>query len=152
MRQLLMFWILVASTNGQTDNRCAELQASDLGSTDSPSNTGLLATTIGSTSGESSNPSIRILQVNTVCLGQSQVRDRYRSTSVVVRYLRDGAEVTAQVEYQCDANGMWDFGNSPVVNTSSMANLMTATRTNCIICIEPTTGVPASPIEHCAGQ
>ena len=152
MKQLLLLWVfLVASTNGQ-DNRCPRLQASDLGSTASLSNTGLLARTIGATAGESSNPPIQILQVNTVCLGQSQVRDRYRSTSVVVSYMRGGAQVTAQVEYQCDPNGIWSFGSDPVVDISPVATLMTPTTANCILCIDPVTLTEASEIEHCAGQ
>ena len=152
VRQLLLLWVLVASANGQTE--CTELQAGDLGSTTALSNSGLLTSTIGATAGEASNPNIQILEINTVCLAQGAVRGRYRSTSVVVRYMRENVgEVVAQVEYQC-SNGMWGFGSSPTVDTSLTATLTTPLRTDCIICIHPDLAftVAVTDTEHCAGK
>ena len=142
--QLLLSALVVASANGQTE--CTELQASDL-------STDMLVSTIAMAIGEASNPSIRILEINTVCLAQGAVRGRYRSTSVVVRYARENVgEVIAQVEYQCSNNGVWSF-SSPVVDTNPMATLTTALRSDCIICISPVSAqtVPVTDTEHCAG-
>ena len=152
VRQLLLLWVLVVSANGQTE--CTELQARDLGPTTALSSTGLLASTIGATAGEASNPNIQILEINTVCLAQGAVRDRYRSSSVVVRYRRENVgEVIAQVEYQC-ANGVWDSGSSPVVNINPTATLTTPLRSDCIICISPVLAqtVSVTDTEHCAGM
>ena len=153
IRTLLILLVLLSPSLGQTE--CTELQARDLGSTSALSSTGLLASTIGATAGEASNPNIQILEINTVCLAQGAVRNRYRSSSVVVRYRRENVgEVIAQVEYQC-VNGAWNFGSSPVVNTTNLtATLTTPLRSDCIICISPGLAqtVSVTDTEHCAGM
>ena len=150
----LLFLVLVNSVNGQG---CAELQASDLGSTTGTSNVGLLADTIAAEEGIA-NPIVQILEINTVCLAQSGVRDTYESTSVVVRYMRMtrvrgpgeiSEEVTGQVEYAC-SDGTWAF-NVARIDTNPMADLATQLTRSCISCLSPVENPAVSTLQHCLG-
>ena len=88
-----------------------------------------------------------------MCLAQGQVRDRYRSISIVVRYMRDGVgEVIVQVEYQC-TDGVWSFGDASSITTSPVATLSTPVKYTCILCIHPSkaTFTSISAAEHCIG-
>ena len=148
MLTILVVQFLSPLSHGQDlESGCPELQASDLGSTSAFSTTGLLADT------GDVNPSILILQSNTVCLAQSPVRDRYHQVSVVVMYLRasDSMQVTVQVEYECIA-GVWGFG-TPSITFSPTADLTTVVRNDCISCIGPATAPSLLVItdEHCVG-
>ena len=157
MLEVLLLWGLIASVNAQGQG-CVELQTSDLGSTSSPTDTGLLAIMLAAQSGDVINPTIQILESNNVCLAQASVRDLYRYVSVLVRYLRFSGgmapvTVTAQVEYECIA-GEWGFSR-PSVDFNSNATLTSLVRTDCNLCIGPATA-PASfvltDIEHCFGM
>ena len=142
-----------SATNGQG---CPELQSSDLGGTTAASKVGLLADILMRFNGLAANPSVRILESNTVCLSQAPLRDRYLSTSVVVRYIADGTESTSQVEFTCTA-GAWapDVSNGNVfIDNSPAATLTTPARADCFLCVSPESAasLPAITTEHCLGM
>lgn len=143
---------LLSVVNGQD---CLILQPSDLGDTSAPSSVGLLAETLAAEFG-TGPPSIQILEINPVCLAQGTMRDRYRSISIVVRYLRaaDNMEVEVQVEYDCNnASGQWRFNPTVAVTVNPEVTLATAVRTNCILCgnSRQVTTVELNE-NHCAGN
>ena len=139
---IVLIWS-VSCANGQQVLGCAELQIGDLGDSTAPSAQGLLATALARAESGSTNPSVQVLQFNTVCLSQVSVRDRYLSVSVVVRYRRDGMEATAQVEYQCQINETsWIFPMQFSTSLNPNATLSTALRTDCFVC-EPPGNPPA---------
>ena len=148
---LIVFLWSVSCTNGQQVLDCAELQIGDLGSSTAPSAQGLLATALARTEPGNTNPSVQVLQFNTVCLSQGSVRDRYSSVSVVVSYRRDGMEATAQVEYLCQ-HGEWIFPMQFSASLNPNATLSTALRTDCLACSPPGNTFVVTPEEHCAGE
>lgn len=149
---VLLSHILVLVVDGQTTN-CPLISISDLGNITTPSSDGLLAFTLGTELGVSP-PSIQILQLNKVCVAQGTVKDTFRSVSMVVRYLResDNMEVIVQVQYNC-IGGTWGFVN-PEVTMSPTATLTTATRTDCVLCIDPAlvAAIVVDPDTHCSGN
>ena len=151
---LLLMISLPLVANSQV---CSELQSSDLGDTTAASTVGLLADTLMSVNMLAENPSVQILESNTVCLSQGSVKDTYTYVSVVVRYTADGNESTLQVSYMCSA-GTWvsTFGTY-VVENNPVANFTTPLRTDCILCIDPAVA-PATvvnlitEVEHCTSK
>ena len=145
--------LLQSSANGQQVLGCAELQIGDLGNSTVPSAQGLLATALARAEPGNRNPSVQVLQFNTVCLSQVSVRDRYTSVSVVVRYRRDDMEATAQVEYSCPANGEWIFLMEFSASLNPNTTLNTALRTDCFVCEPPRESTfNVTPVEHCRGE
>ena len=150
---LIVLWSSSLAIHGQD---CPELQIGDLGSTDTATSDGLLALTLVSLNGESTDIFVQVHELNTVCLSQGALKDTYTRTSVVVRYTADGVEATSQVEYQC-TDGVWEIPNtgSPTIENSPIATLTTPVRTDCILCISPAsapTSTIITPVEHCAGM
>lgn len=146
--QAITVFILVSVTSGQD---CRELRDVDLGDTNTPSTTGLLASALAAGSGEV-NPTIQILESNKVCLGQGAVRDTYGTVSLVVSYFKAlNVNLTVQVEYQC-TEGVWGFDSQPSVTTAPQASLTTVLRRDCIFCLKPGLGATVTPEEHCAGE
>ena len=135
-----------STTKGQD---CPKLNSSsDLGNTTASSTVGLLADILAAVDG-GANPSVQILEFNTVCLSQGILQDTYTSTSVVVRYRGgDGNESTVQVEYECSA-GMWDLSNQLAIDTMPIANLTTPVKTTCALCRHSPQTAPGT--EHCTG-
>jgi hypothetical protein len=131
---------------------CEEVQLSDLGSTSAPSTTGLLAGSLMTVSGESM-PTVQVLQFNTVCLAQGDVRGRFRGISLVVLYfnMATSSNATAQVEYQCSA-GTWESNGVEINNP--VGTLTTPLRTDCTLCVAPGTvsSLNSSQAEHCASK
>ena len=147
---LIVFLWSVSCANGQQVLGCAELRISDLGDSTAPSTQGLLATALAT---GNTNPSVQLLQFNTVCLSQGSVRDRYLSVSVVVRYRRDGMEATAQVEFQCQNNETWIFPVQFSAFLNPSVTLSTALRTDCVACIpQEDIYLYVTIEEHCAGE
>ena len=73
LKNLILFALLLlleSSVNGQQVLGCAELQIGDLGDSTPPSAQGLLATALARTESGNTNPSVQVLQFNTVCLSQ----------------------------------------------------------------------------------
>lgn len=160
----VLLWMLLSSplpVSSQSQD-CPMLQNSQLGSNTTFSNTGLLADALAAKAGDGSVLDVQIMEVNTVCLGQGTQRDTYRSTSLIVSYIStaDVNTVTVQVHYQClelDGRPQWstnNFGTSETsVSDSAGGNLTTSLRTDCILCVDSTTGpVASSADEHCAGK
>ena len=144
---LVILLALLSSPSATNGQGCPELQSSDLGDTTAASTVGLLADTLMSVNGLTANPSVQILESNTVCLSQAPLKDTYTYTSVVIRYTADGNEVTSQVEFKC-IEGEWMTGST--VESSPEATLTTALKTECILCFNPGEA-STSIIEHCIG-
>ena len=146
---LVILLALLSSTSATNGQGCPELQSSDLGDTTAASTVGLLADTLMSVNMLAANPSVQILESNTVCLSQGPLKDTYTYTSVVVRYTADGNEATSQVEFECiGGRGEWMTGSA--VESSPEATLTTALKTECILCFNPGEA-STSIIEHCIG-
>ena len=150
LQALVILLALLSVTNGQLG--CPELQSSDLGDTTAESTVGLLADTLMSFNMLAANPSVQILESNSVCLSQGS-KDKYLSTSVVVRYTADGTESTSQVEYQC-TDGAWAPDDTVFIDNSPAVTLTTPVRADCFLCVSPESAasLPAITAEHCLGM
>ena len=148
LQALVILLALLSSPSATNSQGCSELQNSDLGDTTAASIVGLLADTLMSVNGLAANPSVQILESNTVCLSQASLKDTYTYTSVVVRYTADGNETTSQVEFMC-SSGEWVTGT--VIETTPEASLTTPVRTDCVLCFSPTIAA-STAVEHCIGR
>ncbi len=176
---LFALWLVLAIVRAQLQE-CELLTAEDLGSADAPSPEGIIAESyIRGDSPEA--PLVQILQSRTVCLVAGRTPDRYRWTSVIVRYMCDGAvsrfaqapcgnnvEVTAQFDLGCgDAiqigdPPIWIAGISAVptyVTSPPDGDFSTPLRISCSLCVNPEeggdllngTGIEIDVESHCAG-
>ena len=140
---------LVAAVNAQN---CGKITADDLGDTNAPSTTGLVALRL--MDGETSSL-VQIIQFNIVCEAASTIRDRIRGASVVVNYTTNGAMVLSQFDLNCvgTSDSVWTISDDvDTVTTPPDANLMTVTRTDCSICVHPTRpGANTIADSHCGG-
>ena len=144
---VILLALLLSSPSATNGQDCPELQSSDLGNTTAASTVGLLADTLMSVNMLAANPSVQILESNTVCLSQAPLKDTYTYTSVVVRYTADGNEATSQVEFKC-FGGEWMTGSA--VESSPDAGLTTPVRIDCALCFSPTVAA-STEVEHCIG-
>ena len=153
LQALVILLALLSSPSATNGQGCPELQSSDLGGTTAASKVGLLADILMRFNGLAANPSVRILESNTVCLSQAPLRDRYLSTSVVVRYTADGTESTSQVEFACTA-GAWAPDGNVFIDSSPAVTLTTPARADCFLCVSPESAasLPAITMEHCLGM
>ena len=148
MKALVILFALLSSPSTTNGQDCPEIQNSDLGDTTAASTVGLLADNIMSVDGLATNPSIKILDSNSVCLSQAPLKDTYTYTSVVVRYEQDGTETISQHEFSC-SNGQWNGGT--VIETNPTASLNSPVRTDCVLCFSPAIAA-STAVEHCIGK
>lgn len=152
---------------------CTRITADNLGSTTAELGSGLISQAI-TPSGESSvSPLVRIVDHNIVCEAQASARDRYRYTSVVVRYTctstdsrltqcqTPGAINTEQFDFGCIPNqNTWTlsilFSQTYVRTANPEATINTTLEPRCGICANPDHAVLVSAnisqITHCGRE
>ena len=147
---ILSFSLLAATDSAQG---CARITASDLGTTDAPSRTGLIARRRNLVS--NTQLQVQLLSYNVVCEATSVMRDMYRHVSVVAEYRFGSDTEVAQFEFSCSDGDIWgiDVSGSSVgtFTTPPSANLTTSQRSDCYSCLSPLRA-SRSNINHCVGM
>ena len=164
------FLLLLSHARAQ---ECDEIQASDLGNTDTPGTDGAIAFLFGV--GQVAPPDVLVSSSRTVCLAVTTARDKYRFASVIVTYECGGSAGglcppgpyprTDQFEFECvdlnDGNGpFWSDSNLLANDRNDPANSgITTLRRDCSFCISPADAIGILPAEipvdtetHCAGS
>ena len=122
---------------------CPIVRSSDLGSTDVPSNDGLLGYHYALQGAQ-----VAIEEIEIVCLSQGEMRNEYHSASVIANvettFNTSLQKQLIQLDLQC-ANGGWML-LQPVKEVSGS----TAQRIDCISCKGSESG--SSSLEHCVGK
>ena len=128
---------------------CPLFNVSELGTTDMPTQGGLIGAAFGAVSGDPSPVSVQVHDSNIVCLTSSRTRDTYSGVSVVVDYTCTGgsrSECTgnptrSQFEFECATGPTWtttvDGSASEIITTPPNGTLSTTLRTDCGVCVSP---------------
>ena len=144
---LLIVVLTVVPISCQID--CPQFSGSDLGTTDTPSTTGLVGAAFQTVSGDPSLPvSVQVHDSNVVCLRSGRTRDTYSGVSVVVNYTCTGGisecignPILSQFEFECVTGPTWtaSVGGSAsnIITTPPNGTLSTPLRTDCGLCISP---------------
>ena len=157
----VVFLSILSATTAQSQWNCSLLEESELGSTESFTNRGLLAEALIAFN-QGGDGEYQLVQYNIVCLAQGSGRGQYSMVSVIACYLRrnTAGEMLAQFHFEC-VSGQWSITVLDivgVVTTSAevVGNLSTPVRTDCRLCIDLSGGgvdaPSATPAEHCIGK
>ena len=159
--------------------QCPPVTLAELGTTDSPSDRGLIAESYASNSSgnpAAAVPDVQVFALNIVCLGGTAARERYSMLSVVVNYscagVACGAESgvnLAQIELECSTSlnegPRWVFADTvvplrqPGRQIPANATLSTAP-SQCAFCytsLDASEQVTLPPVlvddvRHCVGE
>ena len=128
---------------------CPQFSGSDLGTTDTPSTTGLVGAAFQAVSGDPSPVSVQVHDSNIMCFRNGRTRDTYSGVSVVVNYTCTGGSrsectgnpILSQFDFECVTGPTWaaSVGGSAsnIITTPPNGNLSTPLRTDCGVCISP---------------
>ena len=128
---------------------CPQFSGSDLGTTDTPSTTGLVGAAFQAVSGDPSPVSVQVHDSNIMCFRNGRTRDTYRGVSVVVNYTCTGGSrsectgnpILSQFDFECVTGPTWaaSVGGSAsnIITTPPDGTLSTTLRTDCGVCISP---------------
>ena len=122
--------------------QCQRITGSDLGSSNSPSQSGLIAQSFVAVGGDNvAAPFIQILAFHIVCEAAGNQRNTYRYASLIANYTSNSQAALSQFDYQCTSSGVWGSnvaGSSVGVITSPPdADFTTRLRQDCGICVNP---------------
>ena len=144
--------------------QCTRLEDDDprLGNRGSELASGLIAASFATTT-QANAPSVNVFESQVVCLAVGEVRDRYRSISVVANYSCTGSYSecgepwsVSQFEFACDTNDMWGVGSSiGTLTTPADASLSSSLRVDCLTCAGNDTGMMFATVpddNHCVGE
>ena len=173
--QLLLeiVFLLSVSSLVYSQDACNRLTTTDLGRSDMLDPSGLISQILTPSGEVTSNPTVRVIEINIVCEAQHRIQDRYRYTSVVVSFncFTTDARVpecanssvvhTEQFDFGC-VSGTWSPNiltvSTAARTTNPIATLSTGLDTDCILCINPNnTEVeflpsPVDSVTHCSGE
>ena len=143
--------LLIASCNSQS---CQRIAANDIGSTNSPSTSGLIAERRAIDIG--TLPIVQLFRYNVVCEATAGTRDGFRYVSLVADYSDNGINRSAQFDFSCDVANVWGIRVSGSTdNTITIppdASFDTLVRRDCFLCLSSQrSGTSHENINHCEG-
>lgn len=135
---------------------CIRITADDLGSSDSPSSSGLIAAALAAA--EADTPStLQLLNYSRVCEAVGTNVERYRFVSIVAEYCLNDSVLQSQFEFSCNSSELWDIvvsgATTEIVTTPPDATFNTPLRTDCYQCLNPRRrGSINNNTQHCIGE
>lgn len=145
---ILSAWT-IALSSCSTHNDCSMIRASEVEFL-------ITASFLNQSEPNSTPATVNITEYTVVCLAQGGEQDTWRFVSLVALYTYNGTNLTtSQFQFEC-VESNWTAtvnGVDEYIRTDTPdANISTALRTDCALCIDPRQAMAASNPHHCLGD
>lgn len=134
--------------------RCQRITGNDLGSSDTPSVSGLIARSFRDSGGDNLEfPLVQLLSFHVVCEAAGSQRDTYRLVSLIANYTYNSQPRFSQFDYECTSENVWGTvvlgSNTHTITTPPDASYSTRPRQDCVFCVSSSRFSSSDPTTHC---